>query len=421
MVAATLARQTWRQLSGRLRPLYRLRSRFPIDSTRADWSLHVFDWLVVGAGFAGSVLAERLARKRGDRVLLIDRRPHVGGNAHDCYNTEGVLIHQYGPHIFHTNAESIFEYLSQFTSWRPYQHRVLAEVDGQLLPIPINLDTVNKLYGLSLNSDELNLWFAQRAESVPEIRTSEDVVVSKVGRELYEKFFRGYTRKQWGLDPSELDKSVTSRVPTRLDRNDLYFGDTFQFMPADGFTRMFHRMLDHPNIKIMLQTDFSEIRDAVPYRRLIFTGPIDEYFGYRFGKLPYRSLSFEHVTLDTEWHQSVAVVNYPQTNAYTRVTEYKHLTGQQHPKTALTYEFPSEGGDPYYPVPRPENTALYKKYEKLALEAANVLFVGRLATYRYYNMDQVVGQALATFRRIEAEVPIRAPANTPACLAAVGG
>ncbi|HYI90923.1 MAG TPA: UDP-galactopyranose mutase [Beijerinckiaceae bacterium] len=365
----------------------------------------MYDWLIVGAGFAGSVLAERLASQRGERVLIIDRRPHVGGNAYDRYDEAGLLIHQYGPHIFHTNAQQIFDHLSQFTDWRPYEHRVLAEVDKQLLPIPINLDTVNKLYGLDLTSEELEGWFASRAEPVAEIRTSEDVVVSKVGRELYEKFFRGYTRKQWGLDPSELDKSVTARVPTRTNRDDRYFGDEYQFMPKHGYTRMFERMLDHPNINIMVQTDYEDVKNIVPHRRLIFTGPIDEFFGYRFGKLPYRSLQFKHVTLDQEWHQPVAVVNYPQTNDYTRVTEYKHLTGQTHPKTALTYEFPSAHGDPYYPVPKAENQELYKKYERLSLTTPNVWFVGRLATYRYYNMDQIVGQALATFRRINEALP----------------
>jgi UDP-galactopyranose mutase len=368
----------------------------------------VYDWLIVGAGFAGSVLAERLASQRGERVLIIDRRPHVGGNAYDRYDEAGLLIHQYGPHIFHTNAKQIFDHLSQFTEWRPYEHRVLAEVDNLLLPIPINLDTVNKLYGLDLTSEELEGWFASRAEPVAEIRTSEDVVVSKVGRELYEKFFRGYTRKQWGLDPSELDKSVTARVPTRTNRDDRYFGDEYQFMPKYGYTRMFERMLDHPNINIMVQTDYEDVKNIVPHRRLIFTGPIDEFFGYRFGKLPYRSLQFKHVTLEQEWHQPVAVVNYPKTNDYTRVTEYKHLTGQTHPKTALTYEFPSAHGDPYYPVPKAENQELYKKYERLSLTTPNVWFVGRLATYRYYNMDQIVGQALATFRRIDEALPVGA-------------
>lgn len=365
----------------------------------------MFDWLIVGAGFAGSVLAERLASQRGERVLIIDRRPHIGGNAYDCYNEAGILIHKYGPHIFHTNAQQIFGYLSQFTKWRRYEHRVLAEVDGTLVPIPINLDTINKLYGLDLTSDELEQWFAGRAEPVDDIRTSEDVVVSRVGRELYEKFFRGYTRKQWGLDPSQLDKSVTARVPTRTNRDDRYFGDEFQFMPAAGYTAMFERMLDHPNIEVMPDTDFSDLPESLSYRRLIYTGPIDEYFGYRYGKLPYRSLRFEHVTLEEEWHQPVAVVNYPMSHDYTRVTEYKHLTGQQHPHTSLTYEYPTAEGDPYYPVPQAENAERYRKYETLSRETPGVWFVGRLATYKYYNMDQVVGQALATFRRIDAQIP----------------
>jgi UDP-galactopyranose mutase len=370
--------------------------------------MHEFDWLIVGAGFAGAVMAERIARERGEKVLVIDRRPHIAGNAHDHRDAAGILIHKYGPHIFHTNSQAIFDYLSAFTKWRPYEHRVLAMVDRMLVPIPINLDTVNRLYDLKLTSEELEQWFAARAEPVAEIRTSEDVVVSKVGRELYEKFFQGYTRKQWGLDPSELDKSVTSRVPTRTNRDDRYFNDEFQFMPAEGYTAMFARMLDHPNITTLLGVDFAEVKNRVAYRRLIYTGPVDEYFGHRFGKLPYRCLSFDHVTLDKQWHQSVGVVNYPQTERYTRVTEYKHLTGQIHPKTSITYEYSSDEGDPYYPVPKPEAQALYKQYEELVKATPNVWFVGRLASYRYYNMDQVVGQALATFRRINEALPVDA-------------
>jgi len=273
----------------------------------------MFDWLIVGAGFAGSVLAERLATQRGDKVLVLDKRPHIAGNAYDRHDAAGVLMHQYGPHIFHTNSQAVVDYLSAFTEWRTYEHRVLAQVDGQLLPIPINRTTINKLYGLSLSSDaETEAFLATLAEPVDEIRTSEDVVVSRVGRELYEKFFRGYTRKQWGVDPSDLDKSVTARVPTRVNEDDRYFNDQFQVMPAQGYTRMFERMLDHPNIKVMLNTRFDEVREMIPHRRVIFTGPVDEYFGFRFGRLPYRSLQFEHVTLDKPWHQPVGVVNYPQ-------------------------------------------------------------------------------------------------------------
>ena len=360
-----------------------------------------FDYLIVGAGFAGSVLAERLAAGLGRRVLLVDRRPHIGGNAYDHHNDDGLLIHRYGPHIFHTNSQQVADYLSRFTKWRPYEHRVLASVDAQLVPIPINRTTVNSLYGLDLDEAGVAAFLKDRAEPVAEVRTSEDVVVGAVGRELYEKFFRGYTRKQWGLDPSELDKAVTARVPTRTNDDDRYFGDSFQNMPLHGYTRMFENMLDHPNITIMLNADFRDVAREVQYRNLIYSGPVDEYFDYRFGKLPYRSLKFQHETLDQENFQPVGVVNYPGEDVpYTRITEYKHLTGQTHAKTSLTYEFPSAEGDPYYPVPKPENAELYRKYQELADATPNVHFVGRLATYRYYNMDQVVGQALALFARI---------------------
>ncbi len=380
----------------------------------------MYDWLIVGAGFAGSVLAERLASERNERVLVIDKRSHIAGNAYDCPNADGLMIHQYGPHIFHTNSSKIVDYLSAFTDWRPYEHRVLAKVDGLLVPIPINLDTVNKLYKLNLTSEQLETWFAQRAEPVEVIETSEDVVVSAVGRELYEKFFKGYTQKQWGLDPSALDKAVTARVPTRTSRDDRYFTDSFQAMPLDGYTRMFSRMLDQPGIDVAIGTEYSEIKNRISFKRMIFTGPIDEYFGHRFGRLPYRSLRFDHQTLNEEVYQPVGVVNYPQTEDYTRITEYKYLTGQVHPKTAITYEYPSDQGDPYYPIPRPENQALFKRYEQLALTTKDVWFVGRLATYRYYNMDQIVGQALATFAKIDATVPRATQVMKPS-LVATGG
>lgn len=366
----------------------------------------MFDWLVVGAGFAGSVLAERLAEVRGERVLLIDRRGHVAGNAYDCHDAAGLLIHRYGPHIFHTNAQRVLDHLSLFTSWRPYEHRVLGVVDGRLVPIPINRTTINRLYGLGLTTEEqVERFFADRAEPVEPVRSSRDVVVSRVGRELYEKFFEGYTRKQWGLDPSELDRSVTARVPVRTNDDDRYFTDRFQCMPADGYTAMFRRMLDHPNITLELGTDFASLRHRSVARRIVYTGPVDEYFDHALGRLPYRSLRFEHEILDREWAQPVGTVNYPQTEAYTRISEWKHLTGQQHARTSIVREYPSAEGDPYYPVPRPENQALYKRYEAMADATADVWFVGRLATYRYYNMDQVVGQALAAFDQIQASVP----------------
>jgi UDP-galactopyranose mutase len=364
----------------------------------------MFDYLIVGAGFAGSVLAERLATRSNKKVLIIDKRAHIGGNAFDHYNEDGILVHKYGPHIFHTNSKDVFDYLSQFTEWRSYEHRVLASVDGQLVPMPINLDTINKMYGLSLTSFELEAWFESVAEKVPVIKTSEDVVVSKIGRELYEKFFRNYTRKQWAMDPSELDKSVTSRVPTRTNRDNRYFTDTYQAMPLHGYTRMFENMLAHPNIKVMLNTDYREIANMIPFKEMIFTGPVDEYFDFKFGKLPYRSLAFKHETLNMETFLPTAVVNYPNEHAYTRITEFKYLTGQQHPKTSVVYEFPQAEGDPYYPVPRPENAELYAKYKKLADQTPHVYFVGRLATYKYYNMDQVVAQSLTLYKKITEKV-----------------
>jgi UDP-galactopyranose mutase len=360
----------------------------------------MFDFLIVGAGFAGCVLAERLASQLNKSVLIVERRNHIGGNAYDCYDNEGILVHRYGPHIFHTNSPEVFEYLSLFTEWRPYQHRVLASIDGQLVPFPINLDTINKLYGLNLTPFELGGFFAARAELRKCIYTAEDVVVSKIGRELYEKFFRNYTRKQWGLDPSELSASVTARVPIRTNRDDRYFTDKYQAMPIHGYTRMFEKMLSYPTIKVLLNADYREVEKRISYRHLIYTGPIDEYFEFRFGKLPYRSLQFEFKTFNMPVYQPAAVINYPNDYEYTRTTEFKYLTGQEDSKTTLVYEYPSAAGDPYYPVPSSEGLQLYKRYKRLAETMPYVYFVGRLATYQYYNMDQVVAQALTLFRRI---------------------
>jgi UDP-galactopyranose mutase len=371
-----------------------------------------YDYLIVGAGFAGSVLAERLAAGLGKKVLVCDRRNHVGGNAYDHRDAAGILVHKYGPHIFHTNSPEIFGYLSRFTAWRDYEHRVLASVEGQLLPIPINLDTINRLYGLNLGEEQVADFLAARAEKIATPRTSEEVVLSRVGRDLYEKFFRNYTRKQWGIDPSQLDAQVTARIPVRTNRDDRYFTDQFQSMPKGGFTRMFENMLDHQNIDLALGADYRELRDEVGFGQLIYSGPIDEYFDYRFGKLPYRSLHFEHRTLDREWLQPVAVVNYPNDHGYTRITEFKHLTGQQHARTSIVYEYPRGEGDPYYPVPRPENAAIYAKYRALGESSPKVRFVGRLGTYRYYNMDQVVGQALTVARKIAAEETAAASTTT---------
>lgn len=360
----------------------------------------MFDYLVVGAGFAGATIAERLAADAGRKVLVCDRRPHIGGNAYDHYDDAGILVHKYGPHIFHTNSRDVYDYLSRFTDWRPYEHRVLACVDGQLVPIPINLTTVNTLYGTSFTSSQLEEFFRSVAEPCEHVRTSEDVIVSRVGRELYEKFFRNYTRKQWGLDPSELDAAVTARVPVRTNRDDRYFTDTYQVMPLYGYTRMFERMLAHPNIKVLLNADYREVRQMIPAREVVFTGPVDEFFEYRFGRLPYRSLQFTFETRNVTVAQEAPVINYPNEHAYTRVTEFKYLTGQEHPRTTLVYEFPRADGDPYYPVPRPENQQIYRKYQAVAAQTPGVHFLGRLGTYKYYNMDQCVAQALAYYRKV---------------------
>lgn len=363
----------------------------------------MFDYLIVGAGFAGSVVAERMASVYNKKVLVVDRRNHIGGNAYDHPDEQGLLVHRYGPHIFHTNSEQVFRYLSRFTTWRSYEHRVLASVDGKLVPVPINQDTVNQLYGLKLKTDaEVQAFFESRAEPRSSIRTSEDVVVSKVGRDLYEKLFRNYTRKQWGKDPSELDALVTARIPVRTNRDDRYFTDRYQAMPKRGFTAMFASMLDHKNITLQLGTDYRDVINRVPHKEIIYSGPVDEFFDYRFGQLPYRSLRFQHRTLPQEYLQPVAVVNYPNEHEYTRVTEFKYLTGQSHRQTSVVYEYPAAEGDPYYPVPTPENGALYKRYAELAAATAKVHFVGRLATYRYYNMDQVVAQALTLVKQMAA-------------------
>ena len=419
-VEAELASLSWDQTHLRMDALVNqaARRREPIiaaPSVQPAVRRPHYDALVVGAGFAGAVMAERLA-SAGQTVLVVDRRPHIAGNAYDHLDAAGVLIHQYGPHIFHTNSADVFDYLSRFTRWRAYEHRVLAQVGDKLVPMPINRTTLNALYGLDLRSDEAaEAFLAAHAEPTERIRTSEDVVVSAIGRDLYETFFRGYTRKQWGLDPSELDKSVTARVPARANTDDRYFTDAFQAMPAEGYTAMFEAMLDHPNVTVETGVEYRDVVNDVLHDRLVFTGPIDEFFDHRFGELPYRSLRFRHETLDQETFQPVATVNYPdEATPYTRITEYKHLTGQRHPRTSLTYEYPAATGDPYYPIPRPENQALFKRYEALAAARPDVSFVGRLATYRYYNMDQVTGQALAAARRL------LAPATTTVASAAVG-
>jgi UDP-galactopyranose mutase len=364
----------------------------------------VFDYLIVGAGYAGSVLAERLASS-GKKILILDKRPHIGGNAFDTFDDAGILIHPYGPHIFHTNSLEVFEYLSRFTAWRAYQHKVLGLVDGNLVPVPFNMNSLQQLFPPS---------FAARLEAklvekygysvkVPilKMREEADADLKYLADYVYKNVFHGYTTKQWERTPEELDASVTARVPVAISKDDRYFGDTYQAMPLHGYTRMFERMLAHPNIKIMLNTDYREIIDFVPFERMIYTGPIDAFYNFKYGKLPYRSLEFKHQTVDQEWYQSAGTVNFPNDYQYTRITEFKYLTGQSSPRSSIVFEYPRAEGDPYYPIPMPEYNALYKRYEEDAALEQKVTFVGRLATYKYYNMDQIVAQALSVFKKLE--------------------
>jgi len=357
-------------------------------------------FLVVGAGFAGSVTARTLADS-GHNVLVLDHREHIAGNAFDEYDRAGVLVHRYGPHIFHTNSERIFEFLSRFTSWRAYEHRVLGMVNGIGYPFPINRDTINRLYGLDLDESGVAKFYENIREPREPVRSSEDVVLNSVGRDLFEKFFLNYTRKQWGLEPAQLKAGVAARIPVRTNTDDRYFSDRFQVMPLKGYTAMFRNMLDHPNIKIELGTRFVRDQQRSQFDHLVYTGPIDAYFGYCFGRLPYRSLRFEHEHLAGHVEfQSVGTVNYPNDHAFTRITEFKHLTGQRHTGTSIVREYPQADGEPYYPIPSDTNEDLYRKYESLAGQQASVTFVGRLAQYRYMNMDQVVGSALATAKTL---------------------
>lgn len=357
--------------------------------------------LVVGAGFAGSVSARELA-EAGHQVLVVDCRDHIAGNAFDVKDKHGILIHQYGPHIFHTNSERIFKYLSKYTEWYQYEHRVRGVVNGKEYPFPINRDTLNQLYSLDLTEEQAAEFYEKVCEPKERVLTSEDVVLNSVGRDLYEKFFLNYTKKQWGLDPSQLKAGVAARIPTRTNSDDRYFTDTYQAMPLHGYTAMFENLLNHPNIQVQLSTEFKDVlKEENQFDYIVYTGPIDAFYDFKFGYLPYRSLRFEHGHLpDIEQYQSVGTVNYPNDFDFTRITEFKHLTGQKHPSTSIVREYPTAEGDPYYPIPRDENEKLFKQYQALANAEENVTFVGRLAEYRYYNMDQVVGAALNAVEKI---------------------
>jgi UDP-galactopyranose mutase len=362
-----------------------------------------YDFLIVGAGFSGSVIAERLASQSDKKVLLVEKRDHTGGNAYDYYNEDGILVHKYGPHIFHTNYDDVWRYLSTFTKWNGYQHKVLAFVDGRNVPLPINLDTVNILLNKNFTEDEVKDYFESVRLKIPDIKNSRDVIVSQVGELFYEKFFKNYTFKQWGVYPEILSPEVTKRIPVRHNTDDRYFSDRYQGLPVDGYAKLFERMLSHKNITIVLNTDYKNLIPDMKFNRLVYTGPVDYFFDYRYGRLPYRSIRFESETLDRECFQKVAVVNYPNDYDFTRITEYKHMTLQQHLKTTIMREYPSGEGEPYYPVPMEDALRIYEGYKKDTGNLKSVHFIGRLAEYRYYNMDQVVKRALEVFETIAQE------------------
>ncbi len=355
-----------------------------------------YDYLIVGAGFAGSVAAERLASQHNKKILLVEKRSHIGGNVYDEFDEHGILVHKYGPHIFHTNSKKVFDYLSKFTDWIKYEHRVLANIDGELYPIPINRTTINKLYSKNFTTEkEVKEFYESVKEKRDPILNSEDIIVNQVGKDLYEKFFKYYTKKQWELDPSELSPSVCGRIPIRTNTDDRYFTDKSQFMPKAGYTKMFEKMLAHPNIEIKLNTNYKDIVNEIEFGKMIYTGPIDYFFDYKFGKLPYRSIKFEWENLEVEKFQKVAQINYTNNSEkFTRIVEHKHLTAQTCGTTTISKEYPQMIGEPFYPIPNDENSLLLGKYMGEIEKLKNVKFIGRLAEYKYYNMDQVIGRVL---------------------------
>jgi len=362
-----------------------------------------FDFLIVGAGFAGTVLAERIATQLGKTCLVVERRHHIGGNAYDHYDKAGVLVHDYGPHYFRTNSQRIVDYLSKFTEWREVEYKILSWTHGRFWHFPINLNTFEQLIGRPSTSEEMAAQLAEWRVKIDNPKNSQEVIVSQVGWKLYEMFFKNYTRKQWRRDAKDLDASVCSRIPIRTNRDDRYLAEKFQALPKDGYTAMFERMLDHPKIEVRLNTDFGDAREQVRYGHLIFTGPIDEYYDHCFGHLAYRSIRFEPETISQEYFQPAMQVNYPNDHNFTRIVEIKHATGQKLPLTTIIREYPQDygpGRERYYPIPAPDARALYQKYAARAASEKNVTFVGRLATYRYYNMDQVVGMALSEFEEL---------------------
>jgi UDP-galactopyranose mutase len=366
-----------------------------------------FDYLIVGAGYSGSVVAERIASQLDKKVLVIDKRDHVGGNAYDYYDVHGILIHKYGPHIFHTNSKKVWDYLSQFTEWRQYEHHVLGVIEGKKVPIPFNLNSLHMLFSpkeAQIFEGELIKRFGLGAKvPILKLKESADEGLKFLADYIYENVFYGYTLKQWELTPEELSPSVTARVPVYISQDNRYFQDLYQAMPKQGYSKMFENILNHKNIHLVMNTEFRDV-DIKEFKKIIFTGPIDEFFDFVHGELPYRSLRFEIGYYEREWYQEVGTVNYPNDYSFTRITEFKHLTGQKQSSTVTATEYPESykrgGNIPYYPIPRDENTQLLAKYKsEVAKLNGSVLFAGRLADYTYYNMDQAVARALNIFEK----------------------
>ena len=356
-----------------------------------------YKYIVVGAGLAGLTVAERIANVLNEKVLIIEKRSHIGGNVYDSYNEEGILIHNYGPHIFHTNDREVYQYLSCFTPWNDFWHRVLTYVDGNLIPMPITVETINKLYNLNLSCEEVEDFLKKQAVPIDEVKTSKDVALSKVGEDIYRKVFETYTKKQWGIDPGEIDTSVISRIPIRLNRDTRYFNDRYQGMPKYGYTKMCEKMAANPNIKILLNTDYKEVIDELEFDKLIYTGPTDYFYDFKYGKMEYRSIDFVFETFNKEEYQPAPVVNYPNDYDFTRITEFKKLTCQEHKMTTVLKEFPCSEGEPYYPYPTKDCKEQFALYQAEMDKEEKVIFLGRLAEYRYYNMDAVVRRALDIF------------------------
>jgi UDP-galactopyranose mutase len=363
------------------------------------------DLLVCGAGPAGCVLAERAAVVLGWKVLVVDRRPHVAGNCHDSRHPSGVLVHNYGPHYFRTNDAALIDYLSCYTDWLPGNYEVRSLVRGRLFPFPINLTTLEQFFGRELDAESAERLLAERRCPIAEPRNSEEFVLSRVGRELYEAFYLNYTLKQWGIHPRDLEPHVCGRIPVRLNRDTRYVDHRFQVMPRGGFTALFARMLRHRKIRVLLDCPFREVRGLVrPRRATVYTGPVDEYFDYRLGRLPYRSLRFDLVAYPQEYRQPCVQINYPNDFAFTRSVEFKHVTGQRHGQTVVSFETPAASGEPYYPVPTADSTLLARHYRELAeaeTRRQRVYFCGRLAQYRYFNTDEVIQEALRCFQEIQ--------------------